>query len=310
MSEAVVVSIALHTLQNLLLEELKFLYGVSHQIKDLQKELKELKYFLEDVDKLQHESESVRNWIREVRHLSHRAEDVTETYVVQVCSERRGKFMRHLLARFPCILNVLSGSLLHRIGSKISGIKSNIGRVRKNMKEHSKIRRTIKGETSDANSKDPNQQWQRQTYPVEIEDCFVGRENELKRLISLITDDKEHRVIAIWGPVLEDVLKQLIQHKREDIPNMSNGELIQQLCQIQKAKRCMVVLDDLREIDNWEYLKNAFLVEGLNSKILLTTRNKNVANMVFTFKVGLLCIDDGVKLLMKKAFPHKNCIPG
>ncbi|PIN15421.1 hypothetical protein CDL12_11933 [Handroanthus impetiginosus] len=296
MSEAAV-SIALQTLQNLLLEELKFLYGVSHRVKDLQKELKELKYLLGDVDKQQHESESVLNWIREVRNLSHRAEDVTETYVVQVCSERRGKFMRVLLARFPCILNVL--------------------------------RRAIEGETSNANSKDPNERWKRQTYPIEIEDCFhrviavwgmggIGKTTIARKVYNDVAI-KRHFECFAWASitrqcnirsVLENVLKQLTQHKREDIPNMSDGELIQQLCQIQKAKRCMVVLDDLWEIVHWDCLKNAFLGEGLNSKILLTTRNKNVANMVFAFKVGLLHIDDGVKLLMEKAFPHKSCAPG
>ncbi|KAK6161758.1 hypothetical protein DH2020_005139 [Rehmannia glutinosa] len=93
--------------------------------------------------------------------------------------------------------------------------------------------------------------------------------------------------------VLEEVLKQLISHKREDITKLSTTELIQQLSEIQKAKRCMVVLDDIWEIDHWAGLKHAFLFEGSSSKVLLTTRKQNIAAVGFPFELELLNIDDG-----------------
>ncbi|KAI3469970.1 hypothetical protein Pfo_026633 [Paulownia fortunei] len=68
----------------------------------------------------------------------------------------------------------------------------------------------------------------------------------------------------------------------------------------------MVVLDDLWEIDHWDGLKHGFLVEGLKSKILLTTRKQNVADKGFAFELGLLNIDDGLELLKKKAFPQSR----
>ncbi|KAK6138531.1 hypothetical protein DH2020_027734 [Rehmannia glutinosa] len=337
MAEAVV-SIALETLRDLLLEEARFLSGVSKEAKGLEKQLKEIQCLLQDADRRKHESKTVLNWIAEIKDLTYRSEDAIEAYAFHV-SSRRGwaSNFKHLRQRFSRALN--------HIASEISEVRSEIARVSKSMQEYG-IRSIIQRESSSANPCDQNQQWKRQTFPFEIfEDCFVGKEDELKQLVSLVVDqDKQNRVISIWGmggigkttiakkvynhietkhrfecfawvcitqqcqirSVLEEVLKQLISHKREDITKLSKAELIQQLCEIQKAKRCMVVLDDIWEIDHWAGLKHAFLFEGSSSKVLLTTRKQNVAAVGFPFELELLNIDDGLELLINKAFPHTN----
>ncbi|KAK6138521.1 hypothetical protein DH2020_027741 [Rehmannia glutinosa] len=336
MAEAVV-SIALETLRDLLLEEARFLSGVSKEAKGLEKQLKEIQCLLQDADKTRHESKTVLNWIAEIKDLTYRSQDAIEAYAFHVSSRRgQGFYFKHLLQRFSCALN--------HIASEISEIKSEITRVSKSMQEYG-IRSIIQGESSIAND---NMKWKRQTFPFEIEDCFVGKEDELKRLVSLVVDqNKQNRVISIWGmggigkttivkkvynhmetkrcfecfawvcitqqcqisSVLEEVLKQLTPHKRVDLSKLCHTELIQQLCEIQKAKRCMVVLDDIWETDHWAGLKHAFLVEGSNSKVLLTTRKQNVAAVGFAFGIELLKSDDGLELLKMKAFPHSN-IPG
>ncbi|PIN11564.1 hypothetical protein CDL12_15847 [Handroanthus impetiginosus] len=326
MAEAVV-SVTLQILGDLLLQEAKFLCDVGSEVKETQAQLQELKCLLEDAEAKQHKSKSVRNWITEIKDLARKAEDIIETYAVQVSYSREMGF-KHLLKIFSCVcLN--GGFLLHNIGSEILRIKAEIARVN-----------IIEGESS---TEDQNQRWKRQTYAnFEMEDCFVGKEDELKQLVNLILDDKQDRVITVWGmggigktticrkvynhveikrlfesfawvcitqkcqirSVLEDVLKQLTPQKREKIMNLSNTELIDQLCMIQKVKRCMIVIDDLWEINHWKCLKHSFVVKGLNSKILITTRKQCVAEVGFGFKLGLLNVDDGWELLKKKAFSH------
>ncbi|KAI3469971.1 hypothetical protein Pfo_026634 [Paulownia fortunei] len=170
MAEAVV-SIALKTLHDLLLEETRFLSGVSGEVKGLQTQLKEVRCLLEDADRRQHESKSVLNWIAEIRDLAYRSEDAIETYAVQVSSKRTQGF-KELLRRFSCGLN--EGFSLHHMRSEISEIKSEIARVTKSMQEYG-IRSIIHGESSSANPNE-NQQWKRQTFPFETEECFVGKE--------------------------------------------------------------------------------------------------------------------------------------
>ena len=50
MAEAVV-STALETIRDLLLEEGRFLAGVADQVRELERQLKEMKCFLQDADK-------------------------------------------------------------------------------------------------------------------------------------------------------------------------------------------------------------------------------------------------------------------
>ncbi|KAI3469972.1 hypothetical protein Pfo_026635 [Paulownia fortunei] len=314
MAEAAI-HVALETLRNLLLEETKFLSGMSSQVKGLETQLKEMQCLLEDAGRGRQGSKSVGNWIADIRDLVYKAEDVIETYSVQVSSRRGGGF-RKLVKRFSCVLN--TGFTLYKIGLEISDIKSEISRVYKSMQEYG-IRSIIRGENSAAANE--NQRWKRKTYSFETDDCFVGMEDDLKLLISLIVDDKQNRVVSVWGMggigkttivqkvynhieikrsfesfawvcitqqcrvrfVLEEVLKQFMPQKREDIMHLSDIELVEQLFQAQKDKRCLVVLDDIWKIEHWD-------------------------DVGFSFKLGLLNIVDGWELLKKKAFP-RNDVP-
>ncbi|KAH6809322.1 hypothetical protein C2S51_027105 [Perilla frutescens var. frutescens] len=332
MAEAVV-SVALETVRDLLLEEGRFLVGVGGEVKELRKQLKEMKCLLEDAERRQHESKSVRNWISEIRNLAYRAEDVILAYAVQISSD--GRSLKRLLRRFPRVLNGCYS--LHQLGSQISDIKSDLARVTQSMQAYG-IKKIIDGGESSSN-------WRRKTFPnFELDDCFVGMEDDLNRLVSLLLDDEQHRVISVWGmggigkttiakkvynqmiqakqfecfawvcitqqcqirSVLEDVLEQLDPHRGEVVSSLSDTRLIEQICEKQRSKRCMIVLDDLWETSHWDGLKHAFLVPDLKSKILVTTRKQEVSDIGFSMELGLLNMDDAWELLKKKAFPHSN----
>ncbi|KAH6812819.1 hypothetical protein C2S51_021837 [Perilla frutescens var. frutescens] len=342
--ERAVLSIVLSTVRDLLLEETRFLYGVRREVRVLETKLKEIQCLLDDAERRKHDNKISRNWITQIKDLAHRAEDVILTYAVQV-SSRRGQRLKQRLHRFSCILCECCS--LHQIGSEISEITSELDRVTKSMLSFG-LRNIIEGESSTMNTTcSDNQRWKRLAFPVEKEDCFVGKEDELKRLLSLLTEDTQHLVIGLWGTggigkttiarkvynhtdvsssfkcfawvcitqrceirsVLEDVLKQLTQGKKDHISSLSDTELVVQLCKVQRSKRCMIVLDALWKIDHWTGLKHAFLIEGSNSKILLTTRNHDIATIGYAFEVGLLNMHDGWELLKKKAFPNSNSVP-
>lgn len=341
MAEAVV-AIAIQTLGDLLLEEGRFLSGVSDEAKALQMQLNEMKCLLEDADKRQHESKSILNWISEIKDLAYRAEDAIETYAFHVSSKRRRGCVKYFLHhRSLCVLK--QGYSLHQLRSEISKIRSDISTVTKSMQDYG-IKSIIDVGESSTSSTHENQLLKMQTFPFEIEDCFVGKEGELEQLLSLTIDARQHQVISIWGmggigkttiarkvynhveikqsfecfawvcisqqcqirSVLEDVFKQLNPHKRDVISSLSHSELIGELRQVQKAKRCIIVLDDLWKVDHWDALKHAFIIQESKSKILFTTRNLKIVEVGFSFQVGNLNVDDGWELLKKKASPHKN----
>ncbi|XP_042056468.1 probable disease resistance protein RF9 [Salvia splendens] len=150
-----------------------------------------------------------------------------------------------------------------------------------------------------------------------MDECFVGKEDDLKRLVLLVADDEEvHLVVSVWGmggigktaiqcqvrSVLEGVLKQLNPKRKEGVWSLNVEEMIEQLCEIQRCKRCLVVLDDVWEISDWEELKRAFYVRDVWSKILVTTRKRDVAEIGFPVEVELLNVDDGWEHSSTKIF--------
>ncbi|XP_057780975.1 probable disease resistance protein At1g58602 [Salvia miltiorrhiza] len=344
MAEAVV-STALETLRDLLVEEARFLYGVGDQVREFEIQLKEMKCFLEDADRRRHESKTILNWISEIKDLVYRAEAAIERHTAyQVCSRRR-RGLRQLICRYSCILE--EGYSLHQLGSEISQIKSDLGRVTEAMRAYGIKNIIDRGESSAAG----NNNRARKTFPeFVIGDCFVGMKDELKQLLHLLLEDEKHRVISVWGmggsgkttiakklyneiktsfdicawvcisqqcpsfqSVWKDVLKQL-EHQntkdgpkiREDVTSLNEWELKERLCKIQKEKRCLIVFDDLWETSHWDGFKHPFLVQDLQSKILITTREEEVAEIGCPVKLGFLKEEDALELLKKKAFPHTN----
>ncbi|XP_057775936.1 putative disease resistance protein At1g50180 [Salvia miltiorrhiza] len=347
MAEAVV-STALATLRNLLVEEAMFLYGVGDKVRELKMQLKEMKCLLKDADRRRHGSETILNWISEIKDLVYRAEAAMERHAAYQVLARRRRGLRQLIRRYSCILE--EGYSLHQLGSEISQIKSDLARVTEAMRAYGIKNIIDRGESSSTNDR------ARKSFPeFEIGECFVGMEEELMQLGNLLRQDNEERVISVWGmggsgkttiakklynetktsfdlcawvcitqqcqsfqSVWNDVLKQLEhqsrkgvsdepQQIREDVvPNVSDWELKERLCKIQRDKRCLIVLDDLWKVADWNELKHPFLVHDLKSKILITTREEEVAEIGCPVKVGLLKEGDALELLKMKAFPHTN----
>ncbi|KAH6767801.1 hypothetical protein C2S52_018784 [Perilla frutescens var. hirtella] len=335
MAEAVV-SIALQTLGDLLLEKGKLLFAVGGEVKALETQLKEIKCFLEDANRNQHESKIVCNWIAQIRDLAYRAEDVVVEYSVRMSSSSSSDGWGQRLLH-GCS-GVRHSSSLLQLSSQMSHIKSELARVTMDMEGYG-INKIIDGSAVSGD----NQNLARKAFPnFEIGDCFVGKEEDLKRLVSLVVDDKEHPVISVWGmagigkttiakkvynqmkearnsyfdcfawvcisqqcqirTVLEDILKQM---EGGSVSNLSDVQLNDRLCQIQSKKRCLIVVDDLWEISHWTALKHAFpALHNLQSKILVTTRKQKLAEIGFSLQLGLLNMDEGLELLHKKAFPH------
>ncbi|XP_047979547.1 probable disease resistance protein RF45 [Salvia hispanica] len=106
--------------------------------------------------------------------------------------------------------------------------------------------------------------------------------------------------------ILEDVLKQLKKSPHQNSSNLTDTELLGQLRDIQRAKKCMVVIDDIWKTEHWDGLNHALNFEGTKTKILLTTRKQNIANIGFAIKTDLLNDNDGWELLKRKALPHRN----
>ncbi|XP_073138848.1 putative disease resistance protein At1g50180 [Henckelia pumila] len=340
MAEAVV-SVALETLGNVLIQEATFLRGVKDQVKELQTEFGNLQSLLKDADRKQQDSETIRNWIKEIRRLAYRAEDVLEEYVVKAAGSGKGEpgFL-NILKRFLCIANEMR--TLHKIGSEIETIKSRITSRTKDMKEFG-IEAIIRGDQEESTSDHENKRrFMRKTYPHEELQHFVGMEEDIENLVSLLVSDQEisrHPVIGVWGmggsgktsvankvykhvdvkryfesfawvcitqkcqmeSVMQDIFRQLLPDHVGGANDIN--ELVEQIHNVQMEKKCLIVVDDIWKLDDWKCLSKCFPNVGIShSKVLLTTRNKYIAEIGYPIQLKGITEDEAWKLLRMKAF--------
>ncbi|KAK4425460.1 Disease resistance protein RPS5 [Sesamum alatum] len=97
-------------------------------------------------------------------------------------------------------------------------------------------------------------------------------------------------------PGLEDEIK---------VMEMEDVELANRVFKVVKEKKCLIVLEDVRAIHVWQSIRIAFPLYETDSKILLTTRSKDVAAESASggrvYEMTILNAEEGWELFQKKA---------
>ena len=83
----------------------------------------------------------------------------------------------------------------------------------------------------------------------------------------------------VWEEIMINLLPKEKSHndQKEEIKGWSDGDLIRELREVQQKQRRLVVLDDIWKIEDWNILCQVFPMKDSKSKILLTSRNTDVA---------------------------------
>ncbi|KAL9258273.1 putative disease resistance RPP13-like protein [Drosera capensis] len=106
------------------------------------------------------------------------------------------------------------------------------------------------------------------------------------------------------------VTRMIIECGTRSTCSMDNFELLQtELRGMLKDKKFLMVFDDMWSHEQWERLSTPFSVGAHGSKIITTTRNKDVANGVRAspiFQLELLTDEDGWSLFSRHALSHEE----
>ncbi|KAJ9685988.1 hypothetical protein PVL29_015060 [Vitis rotundifolia] len=302
MAESSVV-FAVKRLGDLLIEEAVFLQGVSNKVAEIQTELKQMQCFLRDADARQDEDEMIRNW------------DVIETFAFRAALRRRS-CLRIGFKRLACIFS--EGRELHRVGTQIDAIKGRISSLTASLQTYN-IRAIGGGERS--GSRNERRRLLRRSYSHVVDEDTVGqlvKPDEKCSVVSLCGmgglgkttlakkvyhhgDVRRHFDCFAWicisqqfntRSVVQGILMKLAtgsEKERETLEKM-------------KEKRCLVILDDLWEIDDWKSLRPAFpLHETGRGTVAL-----HVDPHGFIYQPKYLTEEDSWELLQSKAFPRHD----
>ncbi|KAL2228607.1 UNVERIFIED_CONTAM: Disease resistance protein RPP13, partial [Sesamum indicum] len=195
---------------------------------------------------------------------------------------------------------------MHQIGEDIKDIKSRMSDLTKQSESMSV------GDNSSRLVDDTDRS--RRTYGHEVEKYFVGMKEDIKQLESVLTtDDKSNGVISICG--MGGLGKTTLATK------IYNGEAVERrfkyrawVCVSQQfqpkttfqrlLKQLLPNESEEQDEDTLNCLRRAFPIAEADSKVLLKTRNQNIASRGYVHNLKCLGEDEGWELLQKIAFPN------
>lgn len=306
-----IVSGVVERIGTLIGNEVKFLFGVSEKVKLLQTELKLMRSLVKDADSRLDESATVRQYVSEIREFVYDADDIIEAYALKVASRREGG-MQDMLKGCGFILH--EGITLHKVGLEIECIMTQISNLRTRFLDCG-VRESQGGGTSSSNEREQERRQTFSHLEHDVvgfdDDLnnlveFLLKEGEGNRVASIWgmgglgkttlakmvynhNKVKQHFDSCVWvfisqqcqsRNIWEVILFRLLSpsaEERDEIRKLLNDEIIEKLHQVQREKRCLVILDDIWTTNDWKKICEAFPVKNTGSKILLTSRNRDVA---------------------------------
>ncbi|XP_016470946.1 putative inactive disease susceptibility protein LOV1 [Nicotiana tabacum] len=327
----------LEILYESLKNEAEFLLNVPNQVQNIRAELNRIQCFLHDADAKKPEYETVRNWIADIREVAYDVENILEKYTHKIVLRKDRSIWKENIALHN--IGMETKDVMSRI--------DNIRRCMKTYVDIG-IRTLGQGESSNSAAYEKSQWLTRSYSHLIDEDFVGLEEEVNKLVVELINEENDefHGVFAICGmggigkttlarkayrhiyvqghfqafawasiskqwqarDVLQRILTKLEPENRTQINMMMDEELVKELYRLQQSKKCLIVLDDIWSTNFWNSARHAFPKGKGCSKILLTTRKKDVCTHVdptcFFFEPRCLDAEESWKLLHRKAFPR------
>ncbi|XP_058114384.1 disease resistance protein RPP13-like [Magnolia sinica] len=329
-----------------LIQEAISLIGLHDQVQWIEGELQWMQSFLKDADAEKQGNERVKNWVQDVRSIAYDMEDVIDAFLLNVQPLRPRGFLSSLNSSCFIPSRLIAR---HKIASNIKHIKLKIDDISKRRTTYSiesiggREGRSFAGESlEEYRLTSPNVQepdfvgFEKELEALvmrliggEPRRCVVsvvgmgglGKTTLTKKLYN--TDNvKKHFHLHAWISIsqeygMRDLLQavakccmELSEDELEVIEKMNVVELREKISEYLNNKRYLVVLDDVWKSEAWDAMKDAFPDMSNGSRVVLTTRNKDVALYADArsqpHELPFLNSEDSWKLFGKKTFTGQD----
>ncbi|XP_044482047.1 disease resistance protein RPP13-like [Mangifera indica] len=336
-----VVSFVVGRLGDYIIQEARFLREVKDDVLLLKNELEWMQCFIMDAEQKQVENALIRKWVSDIRDIAYDTEDVLDSYLLKWGRRETPNQNRGFLAsisKYCCRFN------LYGIGKKIETLKKRINDLKRKREFYRLEDIGNKGERT-SNDLGKLKELRRVTSFV-VEENVIGFEDDAKVLLGKLVEDEPRRfVISIYGMgglgkttlakklyhnsavvnkfhrrawvsvsqdyKTEDLLRRIIKSFRIsystiELEKMNTEDLERHLHGSLLEHSYLVVIDDVWQKEAWESLKRSFPDSNNGSRVIITTRIKEVAERsderTHVHKLRFLSQDESWKLFSGKAF--------
>ncbi|MED6200011.1 hypothetical protein PIB30_081199 [Stylosanthes scabra] len=335
------ISFVLNNLSQLLVRQASLLFEVDDKVRSLQSELSMINVLLK-TSQGKTKKEIDKEVVRQIRDVAYEAEDIIDTFIVNVAMHKRRTMLERMLHYFEY------AKLRHNVAEKIESIKATVNEIRDNKLKFADIfQQEAESSSSTIKEEERVQLMHKKRRNVE-EHNVVGFVSESKAVIQLLKEKSTQSNVAsiigmgglgkttlarkvyncheiksyfgcrAWVYVSNDcrVKELLIGLIKCLMPNlqyehgMAVDELKLMVREFLTTRRYLVVLDDLWKTQDWDEVQDAFPNNNNGSKILITSRLKEVASHTSPYPpyyLQLLSEDESWELFSKKVFRGEEC---
>ncbi|KAL1315805.1 disease resistance protein RPM1-like [Arachis hypogaea] len=340
------VSFLLDKLTTLLQEEVNLQRGVSDDIRHIKGELERHKAILRVADALEDKDHELQEWIKRVREIAYEMEDAIDEFNVRLVDQHMHGSNSSLTHKIVFTWKTLKAR--RQIGSHIQEIKSRLDVIsmerpsmygigsRSSQRLSSRLDSqgdallleeadlvgidTPKKQLSDLLFKDEPNRDVIAIYGM----GGLGKTTLAKQVYDDPKVKKRFRIHA-WVIVsqsfkLEELLRDLVQQlynvigkpAPEAVGQMRSDKLKEVIKNLLQRSRYLIVLDDVWHVNVWDSVKYALPNNSRGSRVMLTTRKRNVAmsscaEFGKVYNLEFLSEHEAWSLFCRKTFQGNSC---